>query len=357
MAAMWGIAVAGRIKANGENNRREVQRAGAHEQMVVFDSDRPIRCKTDFDAGSDRAAPAGFSYPVNGEAYSGCETLILVVGDGTAALHIPEHVIPGIADLAGEQAQRIDGGSVAQRGPIKQADIRSTQIGPIALCFQTEHHRAAHPTVADLAAGDRAGRVVTTLSDAKTKRNPEDGRFTPALVAPAAAGVGTDVEAAPVIDRSDDRRRFGVGAGREISCGSGRSQAQCNQSDCAQQKILHYNFSPALFVSLRPGASSRATAATPQLCFNIFRFNRKCCAPNDTLANRGCVLDRIFCPSVFKSSHGANQSRRKQKGRRNAGLCYFEILSSGEDQYFEDQYFEDQYFEDQYLAMIGPPQR
>src|SRR5258708_3373264 len=152
MAAMWGIAVAGRIKANGENNRREVQRAGAHEQMVVFDSDRPIRCKTDFDAGSDRAAPAGFSYPVNGEAYSGCETLILVVGDGTAALHIPEHVIPGIADLAGEQAQRIDGGSVAQRGPIKQADIRSAQIGPIALCFQTEHHTAAHPTVADLGA-------------------------------------------------------------------------------------------------------------------------------------------------------------------------------------------------------------
>jgi hypothetical protein len=54
------------------------------------------------------------------------------------------------------------------------------------------------------------------------------------------------------------------------------------------------------------------------------------------------LLNRSFRPSAFKSSHGANK-----KAGATPAFFYFEVLGSGEDQYFKNQY----------LAMIGPPQR
>src|ERR1700730_18684538 len=41
--------------------RRERHAAAAHEQMVVFESDRKVRRKAEYDAGADSAAPAGFA--------------------------------------------------------------------------------------------------------------------------------------------------------------------------------------------------------------------------------------------------------------------------------------------------------
>ena len=42
--------------------------------------------------------------------------IVLVVGDRGAALHVPEHVVPGIAGLAGEQAESVDLGLVGVAG-------------------------------------------------------------------------------------------------------------------------------------------------------------------------------------------------------------------------------------------------
>src|SRR3984893_14557122 len=177
-------AVIARNDANRGKNRREVEAAVAHEQMMVLNRSRPVRRETKFETGSGRAAKAGFGRPVKHRA--GLQTLVLVVGEGAAALHIPKHAVPGITDLASEQAQRIDRRSVGRPGN-NLARVRSTQIGPVALCFQTEHHGAAQPTVTDLAAGDRTTCVVTAFSDGRINRNSEGARNIPAVVAPATA--------------------------------------------------------------------------------------------------------------------------------------------------------------------------
>src|SRR5882724_6504088 len=109
-------AVDSRINADrGGKNGREADVASAHEQMIVFNGSRPVRRKSIFKTGPDRAAPAGFTGAIKHRAADG-QTLVLVVGDGGAALHIPKNVVPGIADLAREQAQRVDFGSVNKRG-------------------------------------------------------------------------------------------------------------------------------------------------------------------------------------------------------------------------------------------------
>jgi hypothetical protein len=65
------------------------------------------------------------------------------------------HVVPSIADLAGEQAERFDLGIVSPSGNEK-ANIRSLQISPVALRFQTEHPTGALPTVSNLTEAQRS---------------------------------------------------------------------------------------------------------------------------------------------------------------------------------------------------------
>src|SRR5438034_8918351 len=86
------------------------------------------------------------------------------MGNGGAALDIPKHVVPGIADLAGEQAERVDLG-VVNPGGNEGANIGSLQIGPVALRFQTEHPGRGLPTVSNLTANHPAGRIVTTFTE------------------------------------------------------------------------------------------------------------------------------------------------------------------------------------------------
>src|SRR6267142_5828434 len=205
-------AVDTRIYADRGKNGREADVTSAHEQMIVFDCSRPVRGESKFKTSSNCTAPAGFSGAV--KHHAGIQTLVLVVGDGGAALHIPKNVVPGIADLACEQAQRIDFGSVNKRSK-NAARIRSTQISPVALGFDTEHPSAALPTVTNLSADDPAGCVVTAFRGGRN-RSPEGACRSPAVAARPPAAVGADVETAPVIDRSDHRRRLGIRTGREI---------------------------------------------------------------------------------------------------------------------------------------------
>src|SRR5882724_5178370 len=58
-------AVGARIQADrGGKNGREADVAGAHEQMIVFNSSRPVRRESIFKTGPNRAAPAGFTRTV-----------------------------------------------------------------------------------------------------------------------------------------------------------------------------------------------------------------------------------------------------------------------------------------------------
>src|SRR5882757_9389097 len=110
--------------------------AVTHEKVIVLDRNRPIRCESEFDARSDDTAPACLTRRIEHRASGGHRTSESVAGHGPAALHIPKDVVPGIADLAGEQAERIDPGIVSPSGN-ENANVRSLQISPVALRFQT----------------------------------------------------------------------------------------------------------------------------------------------------------------------------------------------------------------------------
>src|SRR5262245_34479813 len=202
--------------------RREAVTIVTHEQVIVLDRNRPIRCKSEFEARSDDTTPACFIRRIEQHACGGHRASEFVVGHGGAALHIPKDVVPGIPDLAGEQAERINPGIVSPVGN-ENADVRSVQISPVALRFETEHPTGALPTVTNLTANHAAGRIVTTFTEGGHDSCTREVRNIPALVARSPTAVGADVEAAPVINRSDHRgRRLGVGTGRHIGGRCGR---------------------------------------------------------------------------------------------------------------------------------------
>src|SRR3954462_5797294 len=99
---------------DGNGGYRERNVAGAHEQVVVFNGIGPVRRKTDFNSGPDSTAPAGFARLIIFDARCGEEGAVFVVGDRSAALHVPRNVGPGVADLAGEEADDVDLGLVGR---------------------------------------------------------------------------------------------------------------------------------------------------------------------------------------------------------------------------------------------------
>ncbi len=122
-----------------------------------------------------------------------------------AALHIEQRVVPGVADLAGEQAEGIDAGAVLDTENV--AGILAREVGPVALRFETEDEGAALPAIANLAAGDGASRIMASLG----RGGGEADSLVPALVRRTVASVGTDVEAAPIVDCGDNRRALVYG--------------------------------------------------------------------------------------------------------------------------------------------------
>src|SRR5215475_4270861 len=91
----------------------------------------------------------------------------------------------------------------------------------------------------------------------------------PGLMRRTAAAVHANVEAAPVIDGLDYwRRRLGVGPRREIRGRGGDRQAECNNTDRAQQELFHSPISNLAFsLPLVPRSASIRTG--PPNCFNI----------------------------------------------------------------------------------------
>src|SRR5262249_53278654 len=141
------------------------------------------------------------------------DAVVLVVGDGRAALHVPEHVVPGVTDLTGEQADRIDLALVAvadaersKASRHQEAGVAAAQVGPVTLGFDAEHPVGSLPAIADLTTDHAAGRVMATLGDGETEEHVAKTLEVPALAGRGATAVHTDVEAAPVVDRGNDRR-------------------------------------------------------------------------------------------------------------------------------------------------------
>jgi hypothetical protein len=94
--------------------RCEGDGAVTHEKVIVLDPNRPIRCESEFEGRCEDTTPACFIRRIEQRAaLGGYRTSVFVVDHGRAALYIPKDVVPGIADLAGEQAERIDLGMVS----------------------------------------------------------------------------------------------------------------------------------------------------------------------------------------------------------------------------------------------------
>jgi len=157
------------------------------ENVVVLDAGRPVRSEAEFEPGADRAAPAGVVNGVrNLNAGSRREAVKTIGNHGGAALHVEQHVVPGVANLAGEQTERIDTAVIAE-GRKCEAGITASEVGPVALRFEAKHPVGGLPAVADLTADGAAGRIVATFSD---NENAGRGREVPALAAGAPAAVG-----------------------------------------------------------------------------------------------------------------------------------------------------------------------
>src|ERR1035437_237673 len=90
--------------------------AGAHEHVIVFKPNRPIRSEAIFTADTNHGTPARFRGRV--ESYIGrdIDAAILVVSDGGTALHVQQHVVPSVTNLTGEQAKGVDFRVVARSG-------------------------------------------------------------------------------------------------------------------------------------------------------------------------------------------------------------------------------------------------
>src|SRR5205085_1921857 len=90
----------------GAGRVRERDQAILHEEVIIFDGDGPTRRKAEFDAGANRPTPAGV--PACGGRLHATKINMEPVGrHGGAALHVDQHVVPGVAELPGEEAKRI----------------------------------------------------------------------------------------------------------------------------------------------------------------------------------------------------------------------------------------------------------
>ena len=102
-----------------------------HEQVIVFDADRPVRSEAVFEADADHAAPAGVVAVTPASApVKRVETAVAIRGHGSAALDVEQDVVGGITDLTGEQAERVDLRLFAEPGnnrltllPLKSAQL------------------------------------------------------------------------------------------------------------------------------------------------------------------------------------------------------------------------------------------
>src|ERR1700686_5407737 len=93
--------------ACGPNNRDSTGRGKpdgsvAHEHVIVFDAEGPIRRKAEFKSGADRSTPPAFGRSSTYVTAESADRFVNIARYGAAALDVEEDVVPGITDLSGE---------------------------------------------------------------------------------------------------------------------------------------------------------------------------------------------------------------------------------------------------------------
>src|SRR5260221_2223750 len=209
-----------------------------HEQMVVFETDRPIRSEGILGADADRATPAGVIAGGTNERARGVIDAVRVRGHSRTALDVQQEGVGGIADLTGEQAERVGLRVVHETGAEEPAGVAALEVSPVALPFHAEHPGAGLPAIADLATDGATSCIVGTLGAHHERQNR-----IPVVAARTPTTVGADVETAPVVHSGDHRGRLGVRTRSGIPSGCGRSRAQRAQAGRNKQNLLH-SFDP-----------------------------------------------------------------------------------------------------------------
>src|SRR5580692_8620012 len=194
---------------------------------------------------------------------------------------IQQRVVPGVADLAGEQADRVHLGLVGIGYRCRKARIRSLQVRPVALGFEAEHPVGHLPAIASLTADQSARRVVAALRD-RGERNARNTVEGVTVAARGAAGIEADVETGPVVDRRH-HGRLGVGRRPRRKIGrQGRRNRNGRQANRRQQQRLH-----------------PVTAPVINWCGRYSLFNQKYCFRKDTLTQELWVETFDFEKRVF----------------------------------------------------------
>src|SRR3982075_4224470 len=89
---------------NERDNTCRVKSHGsiAHEQMIVFDAEGPIRRKAKLKSGADRSTPPAFGRSGTYVTAKSADCFVNIARYSGAALDVEEGVVPGITDLSGE---------------------------------------------------------------------------------------------------------------------------------------------------------------------------------------------------------------------------------------------------------------
>ena len=110
MSTSWVIRLL-RTAAVTQIDARERIIGIAHEQVVVFNTKRPVRCEAVLKSNTDGAAPAGRAGRGQFNAGKRFEDAKAVARHRRTALYVEQRLIPGVADLAGEEADTIGFGA------------------------------------------------------------------------------------------------------------------------------------------------------------------------------------------------------------------------------------------------------
>lgn len=142
--------------------KKEVHVPMTHEQVVVLNADGPVRSEAKFKARPYRAAPTSFAAVVDSQPSRKIEDPVFVADNRSATLHIEQHVIPGIADLAREQAECIKLGFILDACK-SEVGVGALEIGPVALRLQAKLRVGYLPAIVDLTADRASRRIMATL--------------------------------------------------------------------------------------------------------------------------------------------------------------------------------------------------
>src|SRR5882757_8585800 len=116
------------VNKSGRNSRTGERIVGiAHEQMIVLNSERPVWCEAVLKSNTDGAAPAGRTCRGQFSAENVLEDAKTVARHRRAAFYVKQRLIPGVADLAGKEADAIGFGARREQR-IDQADALAAKI-------------------------------------------------------------------------------------------------------------------------------------------------------------------------------------------------------------------------------------